>query len=393
MTTATPSPVLKGKGEAGAAASASASAAFPNFSPGKRIFNFSAGPAALPEEVLKQCQQDIWNIFDSGIGIMEHSHRGPVFDRVIDEAKADCRAIANISDDYEVLFLQGGATTQFAMIPMNFLSKDTTADYPDTGVWTTKAIKEAKIFGNVNVAFEGSKVGYAYVPSDAEIRQTPGAAYLHYCSNNTIYGTRYARPPQANSPLICDASSEMFSRPIDVQRHAMIYAGAQKNLGPSGVVLVIMRKDLIARGRKGLASMFSYENHAKNDSRLNTPNAFGIYVIGQVFKWILRQGGLSALEKRNAEKARLIYDAIDSSGGFYRGVARADSRSHMNVTFRCGSEDLDKKFVAEAAKHEMDGLKGHRDAGGMRASIYNAFPVQGCRVLAEFMREFARRNG
>jgi phosphoserine aminotransferase len=276
---------------------------------------------------------------------------------------------------------------------MNFLAPQTTADYPDTGVWTTKAIKEAKLFGNVNVAFDGSKVGYTHVPTDAEIKQTPGAVYMHYCSNNTIYGTRYAKPPQSDSPLICDASSEMFSRPIDINRHAMIYAGAQKNLGPSGVVLVIMRKDLIAKGKKGLASMLSYENHAKNDSRLNTPNTFGIYVIGQVFKWILKQGGLPAIEKRNAEKAKLIYDAIDASGGFYKGVARADSRSHMNVTFRCASEDLDKKFVAEAAKREMDGLKGHRDAGGMRASIYNAFPLEGCRVLAEFMREFARKGG
>jgi phosphoserine aminotransferase len=394
MTTATPTtPVLKGKGEPPAMAAASASAAFPNLSPGKRIFNFSAGPAVLPEEVLKQCQQDVWNIFNSGIGIMEHSHRGPVFDRVIDEAKADCRKIANISDDYEVLFLQGGATTQFAMIPMNFLSPETTADYPDTGVWTTKAIKEAKLFGKVNVAFEGSKVGYTYCPADSEIKQTPGAVYMHYCSNNTIYGTRYAKPPQSNSPLICDTSSEMFSRPIDISKHAMIYAGAQKNLGPSGVVLVIMRKDLIAKGRKGLASMFSYENHAKNDSRLNTPNSFGIYVIGQVFKWILKQGGLPAIEKRNAEKSKLIYDAIDQSSGFYKGVARPDSRSHMNVTFRTTSEDLDKKFVSEAAKLEMDGLKGHRDAGGMRASIYNAFPVEGCRVLADFMAEFARKNG
>jgi phosphoserine aminotransferase len=362
----------------------------------KRIFNFSAGPAILPEEVLLQCQQDIWSIFESGVGIMEHSHRGPVFDRVIDEAKADCRAIANISDEYEVLFLQGGATTQFAMIPMNFLSPETIADYPDTGVWTTKAIKEAKLFGKVNVAFEGSKVNYAYVPSDSEIKQTPtppGAAYFHYCSNNTIYGTRYAKTPSANSPLIADTSSDMFSRPIEISKHAMIYAGAQKNLGPSGVVLVIIRKDFMAKGRKDVASMFSYENHAKNDSRLNTPPAFGIYVMGQVFKWILKNGGLAGMEKRNAEKAKVVYDAIDSSNGFYKGHARADSRSHMNITFRSPSEDMDKKFLAESAKHEMDGLKGHRDTGGMRASIYNAFPVEGCRALADFMREFAKRNG
>jgi phosphoserine aminotransferase len=384
MTTATAPTTAKPKSEA-----TGVLGAYPN----KRIFNFSAGPAVLPEEVLKQCQQDIWNIFGSGIGIMEHSHRGPVFDRVIDEAKADCRTIADISDDYEVLFLQGGATTQFAMIPMNFLSPETTADYPDTGVWTTKAIKEAKLFGKVNVAFDGSKIGYTHVPTDAEIKQSAGAAYMHYCSNNTIYGTRFSKTPQSNSPLICDASSEIFSRPIDVNQHAMIYAGAQKNLGPSGVVLVIMRKDLIAKGKKGLAGMFSYDNHAKNDSRLNTPNTFGIYVIGQVFKWILKQGGLAAIEKKNSDKAKLIYDAIDSSGGFYKGVARADSRSHMNITFRTANEDLDKKFVTESAKQEMDGLKGHRDAGGMRASVYNAFPLQGCKALADFMRDFAQRNG
>ena len=379
MTTTQTSPMTKPKSSASAA--------------GKRIYNFSAGPAVLPEEVLHQCQQDIWNIFDSGIGIMEHSHRGKVFDRVIDEAKADCRAIAGISDDYEVLFLQGGATLQFAMIPMNFLAPESVADYPDTGVWTTKAIKEAKLFGNVNVAFEGSKVGYTFTPADNEIKQSPNAVYLHYCSNNTIYGTRYNKPPTTKAPLIADTSSEMFSRPIDINKHALIYAGAQKNLGPSGVVLVIIRKDLMAKGKKNLPSMLSYAKQAENDSRLNTPPTFGIYVMGQVFKWILKQGGLVALEKRNAEKAKLIYDAIDGSAGFYKGVSRLDCRSHMNVTFRTPSEELDKKFVGESAKLEMDGLKGHRDAGGMRASIYNAFPKEGCKALADFMKDFAKRSG
>jgi phosphoserine aminotransferase len=245
----------------------------------------------------------------------------------------------------------------------------------------------------VNVAFEGSKIGYTHVPADSEIKQSPNAEYMHYCSNNTIYGTRYVNPPKSSSPLIVDASSEIFSRPVDVSKHALIYAGAQKNLGPSGVVLVIIRKDFMERGKPNLPSMFSYTNHAKNDSRLNTPPAFGIYVMGQVFKWILKNGGLPALEKRNAEKAKLIYDAIDGSKGFYKGVARPDSRSHMNITFRTLNEDLDKKFVSEAAKLEMDGLKGHRDAGGMRASIYNAFPLQGCIALAEFMIDFAKRNG
>ncbi len=358
----------------------------------KRIFNFSAGPAALPEEVIHQAQQDIWNIDGSGIGIMEHSHRGPVFDRVIEEAEADCRKIADIPSEYEVLFLQGGATLQFAMIPMNFLDKDQTADYPDTGVWTTKAIKEAKLFGNVNVAFEGSEHKYDHTPSDDELNLTPNAAYVHYCSNNTIYGTRYEKPPTVTAPLVCDASSDIFSRPIAVNKHAIIYAGAQKNLGPSGVTLVIIRKDMIARGKAGLPSMLTYAKHADQGSRLNTPPAFGVYVMGQVFKWILNQGGLDALGQRNDEKAKLIYDVIDAND-FYTPVSQPQCRSMMNVTFRTPSDELDKKFIAEAAQYEMDGLKGHRDAGGIRASIYNAFPRTGCEALAQFMKEFARRNG
>jgi phosphoserine aminotransferase len=375
-TTTTTSPVIK---------------AGPTYS--KRIFNFSAGPAVLPEAVLRQAQQDLLNIAGSGIGILEHSHRGPVFDRVIAEAEADCRALANISDDYAVLFLQGGATLQFSMVPMNFLTPESVADYPDTGVWTTKAIKEAKLFGKVNVAFDGAKTKYDHVPADSELKLSPDAVYLHYCSNNTIYGTQYQRAPRTSAPIVCDASSDIFSRPIDISAHALIYAGAQKNLGPSGTVLVIIRKDMIEKGRQGLPSMLSYANHAKEDSRMNTPPTFGIYLMGQVFKWIAAEGGLQGMGQRNAEKARLIYDAIDQSGGFYVPVARKDSRSNMNITFRSPSEDLDKKFIAEAAKLEMDGLKGHRNAGGMRASIYNAFPRKGCELLAQFMNDFAQRNG
>ncbi|HWB20742.1 MAG TPA: phosphoserine transaminase [Phycisphaerales bacterium] len=359
----------------------------------KRIFNFSAGPAVLPEEVLKQAQEDVWNIASSGVGILEHSHRGKVYDRVIEEAEADCRKLAGISDEYYVLFLQGGATTQFAMVPMNFLSKDATADYPDTGVWTTKAIKEAKLFGNVNVAFEGSKCKYDHVPADSELKQTPNAAYLHYCSNNTIYGTEYTHVPTTSAPLVCDASSDIFSKPIDVKKHSLIYAGAQKNLGPAGTVLVIVRKDFAAKGAKNLPSMFSYQKHGENGSRLNTPPTFGIYLMGQVFKWLLKNGGLQAFEKRNVEKAKVIYDAIDGSSGYYKGVARKDSRSLMNVTFRLPNEELEAKFVKESEMQEMDGLKGHRDAGGIRASIYNAFPIEGCRALAQFMKDFAARNG
>lgn len=358
-----------------------------------RIYNFSAGPAVLPEPVLKQAQQDIWNIAGSGIGIMEHSHRGKVFDAVINEAIADCRRIANISDDYEILFLQGGATTQFAMIPMSFLSPGATADYPDTGVWTTKAIKEAKLFGTVNVAFEGSKTGYDHTPLDDEINRTAGAAYMHYCSNNTIYGTQYPQPPKSEAPLVCDASSEIFSRPIDINRHAMIYAGAQKNLGPAGVTLIIMRKDFIAKAKTGLPTMFSYGKLAEKNSLLNTPPTFGIYLMGHVFKWILKHGGLTGLEMRNDEKAKIIYDVIDGSGGFYRPVSQKLCRSRMNITFRTPTDELDAKFLQESASHDMSGLKGHRNVGGLRASVYNAFPTNGCTALAHFMTDFATRNG
>ncbi len=359
----------------------------------KRIYNFSAGPAVLPDEVLRQAQQDIWDIDGSGIGILEHSHRGPVFDRVIAEAEADCRKVGNISDDYAVLFLPGGATLQFSMIPMNFLPKDATADYADTGVWTTKAIKAAKKVGNVHIAFEGATCKYDHTPEDSELSFSDNAAYFHYCTNNTIYGTRYTKTPTAPAPMVADMSSDIYSRPVDIDRHAIIYAGAQKNLGPSGVALVIIRKDFMAKGAVSLPDMLDYRKHAENGSRYNTPPVFGIYVMGQVFKWILKQGGLATLAKRNEEKAKVIYDAIDSSGGFYRGVSQPKSRSMMNITFRLPSEALEKTFVGEAAKHEMDGLKGHRDAGGIRASIYNAFPKAGCEALAQFMKEFARKNG
>ena len=358
-----------------------------------RILNFSAGPAVLPEAVIRQAQEDLWNVRGSGIGICEHSHRGPTFDAVIDEAVADCRALAGIPDDYEVLFLQGGATLQFGMIPMNFLASDGVADYPDTGVWTAKAIKEAKAFGTVNVAFRGADCGYDHTPADGELSLDPRASYLHYCSNNTIFGTRFEQPPATAAPLVCDASSEIFSRPIEVSRHALIYAGAQKNLGPSGVTLVLIRRDFMERKVRPTISMLDYAAHAKNGSRLNTPPTFGIYMMGLVFKWILAEGGLGEMQRRNDAKAALLYGAIDASGGFYRGVSRPACRSRMNVTFRLPSEDLEKRFVAEAAAEGMDGLKGHRDAGGVRASIYNAFPHAGCEALASFMRSFASRHG
>ena len=359
----------------------------------ERAYNFSAGPGILPEPVLQRIQSDVWNIDESGIGVLEHSHRGSVIDRVFEEADERCRMIGNISDDYEVLFLQGGATLQFAMIPMNLLPEDATADYLDTGVWANKALKEAKLFGNVNVAFDGSTCEYDHVPTAEEISLSPSASYLHYCSNNTIVGTRFSELPSGNATLICDASSEFFAREMHIDRHAMIYGGAQKNLGPSGVALVVIRKDLIERACRSVPSMLDYAKHAKAGSRLNTPAVFGVYCMNLVFEWILQEGGVQAIAERNTRKAGLIYDAIDQSDGFYHGFSRPECRSEMNITFRLKTEELDKKFINEAESHSMSNLAGYRSMGGIRASIYNAFPEKGCEVLAAFMNDFAARHG
>ncbi len=363
---------------------------------GERIFNFSAGPSALPEEVLRQAKNDIFNIAGTGIGILEHSHRGSLFTRIIEEAEAACRRIAGIPDDYHVLFLQGGATLQFAMVPMSFLPAGKVADYLDTGSWTSKAIKEAKLLGNLNVAFDGGPTGYDHIPAANELSLSRDAAYLYFCSNNTIVGTEYSEPPATDAPLVCDASSDILSRPIEVARYALIFAGAQKNLGPAGCTLVIVSKDFLRGARDGLPSMLDYRQHAAQGSRLNTAPVFCIYFMGEVFKWIERQGGLEVMARRNREKAGIIYDAIDSAAGvgtaFYRGVARSDSRSMMNVTFRTPSDNLDEEFVAQARQMGMEGLKGHRSVGGLRASIYNAFPRAGCEALAALMKDFAKKN-
>ena len=337
-----------------------------------RIYNFSAGPAVLPEPVLRQAQADLWNIDDSGVGVLEHSHRGAVINTVLQEAEADCRAIAGISDDYHVLFLQGGASLQFAMVPMNFLGTGRTADYLDTGGWTAKAITDARFYGNVNVAFKGKDCDYSRVPTGGEPTLSTNAAYTYYCSNNTIYGTQYAATPGSGGNLVCDASSDIFSRPIDVSAHALIFAGAQKNLGPAGCTLVIVRKDFLARANDDLPPILDYRQHADKGSRLNTPPVFAFYVMGRVFKWIREQGGLDAMARHNQAKAKIIYNAIDDSSGFYRPVARTDSRSLMNITFRTPSEELDARFVEQTGAHRMSGLKGHRSVGGLRASIYNA---------------------
>ncbi len=360
----------------------------------KRIFNFSAGPAVLPEPVLRKAQEAIWDAAGSGIGIMEHSHRGKVFDRVRDEAEQACRDLAGIPDGYQVLFLQGGASLQFSMVPMNLLPPDRTADYLLTGVWAQKAVKEAKILGaKVHLAASSESTNFDRIPAASEIKYSECPAYVHLTTNNTIYGTQWRTEPAvpAGVPLVADASSDMYSRPLDVSRYGLVYAGAQKNLGPSGVVLVIVRDDLVEAGPKTLPTMLQYRTHAAEKSLYNTPPTFGIFVMGEVFKWIQAQGGLAAMAEHNEAKARLLYDYIDQSD-FFRGTAQPDSRSLMNVCFRAPTEELENKFVAEATRRGLDGLKGHRNAGGMRASIYNACPRAAVEALVAFMKEFEQAN-
>ena len=354
-----------------------------------RILNFSAGPATLPEPVLKQAQKDLWNIADSGIGVCEHSHRGTVFKKVINETVSDCREVGNVPEEFDILFLQGGETLQFAMLSMNFLNDGQTANYIDTGVWTTKAIKEAKKIGNVHVAFDGSESNYDHCPDKGELNLIDDAAYLHYCSNNTIYGTRFTNVPETNSSVICDMSSDMFSRQIDWSKLDMAYAGAQKNLGPSGTVLVIIRKEMLEKCHDSLPLMLNYKAIASKDSCLNTPPTFGIYLMGQVFKWILSGGGLQGIEERNERKAGMIYQALDSNKDFYTTFARECCRSRMNISFKTKTPELDALFLEESSKLGMSGLKGHRNLGGLRASIYNAFPEEGCERFAEFLESFA----
>jgi phosphoserine aminotransferase len=359
-----------------------------------RLLNFSAGPATLPEPVLEKARAALWTFEDSGIGILEHSHRGAYFTKVIQEAEANCRELAGISDDYDVLFLQGGASTQFFMAPMNWLSPDKTADYINTGAWSKKAMKEAKLFGEVSVVASSEDEGFSYIPRAESMRYSDAPAYVHYTSNNTIAGTQFAATPDVpkGAPLLCDASSDIFSRPVDVSKFGMLYAGAQKNLGPSGLALVIVRKDLVEAGKDSLPSMMQYRTHSKAGSCFNTPPAFGIYIMGEVFKWIQSQGGLKAMAEINEAKAKVLYDYLDESKMF-RGTARPDSRSLMNVTFRATNEELEAQFIQEATAKGLPGLKGHRSVGGMRASIYNAFPAEGVNTLVSFMKEFESQNG
>ena len=358
-----------------------------------RIFNFAAGPAVLPVPVLEEIQRDLLSLPDVGMSILEISHRSATFESILDRADADIRTLAGIPSNYRVLFLQGGASLQFSMVPMNLLTPGATADYIDSGSWAEKAYKEAKKVGGANIAASTKAENYSRVPSQKELKLTPGAAYVHMTSNNTIEGTEFRQLPDVgDAPLVSDTSSDMFSRPIDVGRHALIYSGAQKNMGPAGVTVVIVREDLLPRSQKSLPTMLNYAVHAENKSLYNTPPAFAVYALGLVMRWLLGQGGLPAIAKVNERKAAKLYAEIDRTG-YYRGTAHKDSRSLMNVTFRLGTEELEKKFVKEATAAGLDGLKGHRSVGGMRASIYNAFPEAGVEALVEFMREFERRNG
>jgi phosphoserine aminotransferase len=358
----------------------------------ERIFNFSAGPAVLPVPVLEQARSELVSLPGVGMSILEVSHRSKVFEDVLARAEADIRQLANIPPNYRVLFLQGGASLQFSMVPMNLLLEGMTADYLVTGAWSAKAVDEAKKIGKVHIAATTKAEQFTRIPRSDEMQLTAGAAYVHMTSNNTIYGTEWTQLPEVGDvPLISDTSSDMFSRPIDIPRHALIYAGAQKNMGPAGVTVVIIREDLLARSSVSLPVMLNYAVHAENGSMYNTPPVFAIYMLGLVTRWLIDHGGLGAIAVTNQRKAGKLYAEIDRTG-FYRGTAHKDSRSLMNVTFRLPSEDLEKRFVKEAEGAGLDGLKGHRSVGGIRASIYNAFPEAGIDTLVDFMKDFEKRS-
>jgi phosphoserine aminotransferase len=358
-----------------------------------RIHNFGAGPAAIPLPVLEKAQSELIDFGGSGMSLMEMSHRSKVYDAVHQAAIAGVRKLMNVPEDYEILFIQGGASQQFALIPQNLRPAGQSADYVNTGSWAVKAIKEAKIAGGaVNVLWDGKADKYNRAPDAADIKGTPGAAYLHICSNETIEGIRFVEWPKSDAPLLADMSSEIMSRVVDVSKFGMIYAGAQKNLGPSGIALVIIRKDLVERCPDTVQIFSRYKTHAENQSLYNTPNTWGIYILKLVTDWLDAQGGIAAIEKVNEAKAKLLYDQIDSSG-FCKPHAQKQWRSTMNVVWRLPSEELEEAFVKEAKKAGMDGLKGHRSVGGIRASIYNACPTDSVKALVEFMKEFEKKNG
>jgi len=356
-----------------------------------RIYNFSAGPATLPTEVLQEAQSELLDYQGSGMSIMEMSHRGKYYDAVHQEAIANFRELLDIPEEYAVLFLQGGATTQFSQIPMNLREEGQVADYINAGAWSKKAIKEAEILGNVNIAADcGSEIPTRQAHQE-ELKVTPGAAYLHCCSNETISGAQIKVFPTSDAPLVCDMSSDILSRRLNIRDFGLIYAGAQKNLGPAGVTLVILRKDLAERVSDKVPQMLRYSTHIANNSLFNTPPTFGVYLLCLVTRWLKKNGGLQVMEELNERKAGKLYAAIDESD-FYRGTAVPEFRSCMNVTYRLPNEELEKQFIREAAAKGMDGLKGHRSVGGIRASIYNAMPEDGVEALIAFMKEFEAAN-
>jgi phosphoserine aminotransferase len=358
-----------------------------------RVYNFSAGPAVLPEAVLEEAQRDLVALPGVGMSVLEISHRSKTFENILAQTEASLRRLGSIPSSHKVLFLQGGASLQFSMVPMNLLTSGAAADYIVTGGWAQKALKEAQRLGSVNVAASTESENFARIPRQEELKLTPDAAYVHFTSNNTLFGTQWrSEPVVGDVPLVGDTSSDIFSRPIDISKYGLIYAGAQKNLGPSGVTLVVVREDLLARSSKSLPTMLNYAVHAESGSMYNTPPCFGIYLMGLVAKWALAEGGLPALAARNERKAATLYAEIDRTG-FYRGTAQKDSRSLMNVCFRLPTEELEKAFVKEATAAGFDGLKGHRSVGGIRASIYNAFPEDGVKALVDFMKEFEKRAG
>ncbi|MCD8130491.1 MAG: 3-phosphoserine/phosphohydroxythreonine transaminase [Lachnospiraceae bacterium] len=357
-----------------------------------RVYNFSAGPAVLPEEVLKEAALEMLDYQGTGMSVMEMSHRSKAFDKIIKDAEADLRELMGIPDNYKVLFLQGGASQQFAAIPMN-LMKNRVADYIVTGQWAKKAYQEAQLYGKVNKIASSEDQTFSYIPDCSDLPVSEDADYVYICENNTIYGTKYKKLPNTKGkPLVADVSSCFLSEPVDVSKYALIYGGAQKNIGPAGVVIVIIREDLITDDvLPGTPTMLKYKTQADNGSLYNTPPCYGIYICGKVFKWLKAQGGLEAMKERNEAKAKVLYDFLDQSDLFH-GTVRREDRSIMNVPFVTGSADLDAKFVQEATAAGLVNLKGHRTVGGMRASIYNAMPFAGVEALVEFMREFEKEN-
>ncbi len=359
-----------------------------------RVYNFSAGPATLPLPVLEQAREELLAYPGAGASIMEISHRSKTFTAVIEEAQANIKELLGASDDFTVLFTPGGATMQFSMLAMNFLNGGT-ADYLHVGSWASKAIKDGGRFGTARVAWDGKAGGFKRMPGDSELDLDSAAAYVHFTSNETIQGIQVEKEPDVSGkPLFCDASSDFLCRPIDISKYGLLYAGAQKNVGPSGTAVVVLRNDMLERVPENLPPLLDYKVMAENNSLYNTPATFTIYIIALVTRWVLKEiGGLKKMESINKRKAQMLYDAIDGSGGFYRGHAHPDSRSIMNVTFRVGTEEQEKMFIEQATAAGLDGLKGHRSVGGCRASIYNAMPVAGVEALRDFMVEFQKNSG